>query len=89
MEEPVRNGSGSVSTKVMMEAIELAIEGDSPYPHRAIFVDADASHAGMEVLRATDQGIPVVLVSGDGTSRVIEPGSKVESREVLVSKRAA
>jgi hypothetical protein len=57
----------------MDEAIELAIEGNSPYPERAAFVDADAPSAGIEIVRAVDEGLPVVLVSQDGSTRVLRP----------------
>ena len=65
------------ATKAMNEAIELAIEGDSPYPERAAFVDADDSHAGLEIKQYADQGTPVVLVAADGSSRVLTPGAAI------------
>jgi hypothetical protein len=40
----------------MDEAIELAIEGSSPYPEKAAFIDADAPSAGRETKRAGDEG---------------------------------
>jgi hypothetical protein len=51
------------SAKVMDEAIDLAIEGRSPYPERAAFIDADTASAGHEIKRAADEGLPVVLVA--------------------------
>jgi hypothetical protein len=80
MEKPVRNSKGSMAGVVMNEAIDLAIEGNSPYPNRAAFVDAEAPTAGLQVRRAADRGRSVVLVSADGTSRVLEPGRKIEPR---------
>lgn len=71
----------SVASAAMDEAIELAIEGNSPYPARATFLDADAPYAGKEIVRAGDEGMTVVLVAEDGTSRVLEPGRKIEPRE--------
>ena len=61
----------SPAAKVMDEAIDLAIEGRSPYPERAAFVDADTASAGHEIKRAADEGMPVVLVAADGSARVL------------------
>jgi len=61
------------SAKVMDEAIDLAIEGSSPYPERAAFIDADTASAGHEIKRAADEGLPVVLVAADGSSHVLMP----------------
>jgi hypothetical protein len=58
--------------KVMDEAIDLAIEGRSPYPERAAFVDAGAPSAGHDIERAADEGLSVVLVSADGSTRVLK-----------------
>jgi hypothetical protein len=57
----------------MDEAIDLAIEGRSPYPEKAAFIDADAPTAGHAIERAADQGLPVVLVSADGRTRILNP----------------
>jgi hypothetical protein len=64
----------SPAAKVMDEAIDLAIEGRSPYPERAAFVDVDAPAAGNDIERAVDEGLSVVLVSSDGSTRVLKPG---------------
>jgi hypothetical protein len=61
------------AAKVMDEAIDLAIEGRSPYPERAAFVDADAPSAGHDIERAADEGLSVVLVSADGRTRILRP----------------
>jgi hypothetical protein len=63
----------SPAAKVMDEAIDLAIEGRSPYPERAAFVDVDAPAAGHDIERAADEGLSVVLVSSDGSTRVLKP----------------
>jgi hypothetical protein len=63
----------SPAAKVMDEAIDLAIEGRSPYPERAAFVDVDAPAAGHDIERAVDEGLSVVLVSSDGSTRVLKP----------------
>jgi len=63
----------SPPAKVMDEALDLAIEGRSPYPEKAAFIDADAPSAGHAIERAADQGLPVVLVSADGSTRILKP----------------
>jgi hypothetical protein len=74
MEEAVTaDNKRSPAAKVMDEAIDLAIEGRSPYPERAAFVDADAASAGHDIERAADEGLSVVLVSADGSARVLKP----------------
>jgi hypothetical protein len=65
------NPAESPTAKAMDHAIDLAIEGSSPYPEHAAFVDADSPHAGHEITRALDEGYAVVLVSADGRERVI------------------
>lgn len=70
----------SATSEAMNEAIDLAIEGNSPYPSEATFLDSEAPYAGKEIVRACDEGMTVVLVAEDGSSRVIEPGRKIEPR---------
>jgi len=65
------NPSESPTAKAMDRAIDLAIEGNSPYPEHAAFIDAESPHAGHEITRAFDEGYAVVLVSADGRERVI------------------
>jgi hypothetical protein len=55
----------------MDRAIDLVIEGKSPYPEHAAFIDADSPHAGHEITRAFDEGYAVVLMSADRRERVI------------------
>jgi hypothetical protein len=57
----------------MDSAIDLAIEGHSPYPERAAFIDTDTPSAGHEIRRAADEGRSVVLVAADGSTRVLKP----------------
>jgi hypothetical protein len=59
--------------QVMDEAIELALEGRSPYPEKSAFIDADSAHAGHEIRRAADEGRAVVLVAADGSARILHP----------------
>jgi len=74
------NPSDSVTAKAMDRAIDLAIEGDSPYPEHAAFVDADSPHAEQEITRALDEGYAVVLVSADGRERIITAKTLAASR---------
>lgn len=61
----------SSAAKLMIEAIDLSIEGRSPFPERAAFIDAPS--AGHDIKRAADEGLAVVLVSVDGSTRVLKP----------------
>lgn len=63
----------SPAAKVMDEAIEHALEGRSPFPERAVLIDADTPSAGHNIGRAADEGLSVVLVSADGSTRVLKP----------------
>lgn len=63
----------SPAAEVMDEAIELALKGRSPFPERAAFIDADTPSAGHDIERAADEGLSVVLVSTDGSTRVLKP----------------
>jgi hypothetical protein len=55
----------------MDDAIELAIEGRSPYPDRATFIDADEPGVGQAIKKAIDEGRAVVLAYADGATRVL------------------
>jgi hypothetical protein len=65
--------NNSPAGQVMDEAIDLALEGRSPYPEKSAFIDADTAHAGHEIRRAADEGRAVVLVAADGSTRVLRP----------------
>jgi hypothetical protein len=74
MEEAMSIENGrSPAARTMDEAIDLAIEGRSPFPERAAFIDAETASAGHEIKRAADEGLPVVLVAEDGSTRVLLP----------------
>lgn len=68
-----QNSENSPAGKVMDEAIDLALEGRSPYPEKSAFIDADTANAGHEIRRAADEGRAVVLVAADGSTRVLRP----------------
>lgn len=63
----------SPAGRVMDEAMRLAIEERSPYPERCLFIDAEGPHLGREICRAVDDDMAVVLVSRDGSVRVLRP----------------
>jgi hypothetical protein len=70
------NYKGDTPTaRVMNEAIELDIEGRSPYPKRATFIDADASYVGKEIRRAVDSDKAIVLVEADGSTLILRAES--------------
>ncbi len=74
------NPAESPTAEAMERAIDLAIEGNSPYPEHAAFVDADSPHAGQEITRSLDEGYAVVLVSADGRERIITVKTLAVSR---------
>ena len=57
--------------KVMSEAVELAIAEKSPYPEASMFIDADTPYTEGEIADAFDKGLAAVVVSADGSIRVI------------------
>jgi len=67
------NRTDSPAARVMDEAIELAIQERSPYPEKALFLDADEPAIGPYICRAVDEGRAVVLVDPDGTTRTLLP----------------
>jgi len=58
----------SPAGRVMNEAIELDIEGRSPYPKKATFIDADTPYVSSEIRRAVANGNAIVLVEADGST---------------------
>jgi hypothetical protein len=66
--EPERSPAG----KVMEEAIELNIEGRCPFPDRATFINAGIPDEDKWIERAFADGMAVVLVSADGSTRVLQ-----------------
>jgi DNA topoisomerase IA len=62
----------SEGERVFMEAIELGIRGRSPYPERAMFLDADEPGLAKAIAQAGDEGLAVVLCYADGTRRIVD-----------------
>lgn len=63
----------SPASKVMHEAIELAIAEESPYPEAAMFIDADTPYTEREIMQAFDKGLAAVVVSEDGDIQIVRP----------------
>jgi hypothetical protein len=61
----------SPAVQVADEAIELAIEERSPYPDRAMFIDADAPNMGKQINQALDEDMSIVLVFPDCSTRTL------------------
>lgn len=59
MEEAISIDNGrSPAAKVMDEAIDLAIEGRSPYPGRAAFIDSDTASAARPTKACLSSWLP-------------------------------
>jgi hypothetical protein len=86
----VNKKSDSPAGRVMDEAIELDLEGRSPYPKRATFLDADASYLGKEIRRAVDDDYAIVLVEADGSTFTLraEPNGAVSAEEPAPTAKA-
>lgn len=61
----------SPASRVMDEAIELAIEERSPFPEHSLFLDADTPYTEHYMKWAAEKGSSVVLVSPDLSTRVV------------------
>jgi hypothetical protein len=70
-----QDGSPSHVSKAFNEAIELSIEGRSPYPRGSTFVDADAPNLGPWIEENLRNGSAVVLVSRDGKTEILRPST--------------
>jgi hypothetical protein len=80
---------GSPASRLMDEAIELAIQGRSPYPDSASFVNHDAANLAEEIARAFDEGYAVVLVWPDGSARVLQPGARIPAPATSAALKAS
>jgi hypothetical protein len=65
----------SPASRVLDQAIELAIEEKCPFPEKALFLNVDVPphHREAEMERAAGEGVSVVLVSPDLTTQVVLP----------------
>jgi hypothetical protein len=80
----------SLAGRVMSEAIDLDLEGRSPYPKRASFIDADAPYVGLAIRRAVDHDMAIVLVEADGSTLTLResPGRARVRRSIRRLLRA-
>ncbi len=69
----VKNGVQSPASRLMDEAIEAAIEERPIVPERSSFIDADTPYTEREMRRAAERGSSAVLVSADGSIRILTP----------------
>jgi hypothetical protein len=67
----------SPASVLVDEAIELVLQERSPFPDRAWFMDYDEERLGESIAQAFDQGMAVVLVWPDGSSRVLQPSEPI------------
>ena len=63
----------SPAGKVMDEAIELDIEGCSPFPEHSMFIDEDSPHLLEEIKLAAAEGAAIVLVAADCSTEILMP----------------
>ena len=63
----------SPAGRVMDRAIELNLEGRSPYPDRALFLDADCENSQLYINDALRDGCAVILVAADESTTIIHP----------------
>lgn len=68
----------------MDEAIELEIEGRSPYPKKAAFIDAETPWTEQQMRRSAKRGYAIVLVWATAT-----PGSSRRNRFSAASRQLA
>lgn len=78
----------SPASKVMDEAVELAIAEESPYPEQCAFVNAGTPHTESQMESAARRGSSIVLVSPEGGIQVIPPEEVVSPIEIDVSHAA-
>lgn len=73
---------GSPAGRAMSDALDLAMDGKSPYPDRSTFIDAGTPKTDRETKAAAQEGQSAVLVSPDGSTRVCSPEEILRSGAV-------
>lgn len=63
----------SPASRALMDAVDQAIDGDTPYPDRAAFIDADGADVGRQIAEARDEDRAIVLCYADGKRLVLRP----------------
>jgi hypothetical protein len=69
----VRNGVLSPASLKMEEAIDGVLEGSPIAPDKSMFIDADSPNIDREMRWAADKGNSAVVVSPDGSMRIVSP----------------
>lgn len=69
----MENGVQSPASLKMDEAIEAVLAGKPIVPDKSTFIDANTPHTGREAKRAAEKGNSAVLVSPDGSMRILLP----------------
>jgi hypothetical protein len=70
----VKNGVQSPASRKMDEAIDAVLEGSPIVPEKSMFIDADSPNIDREMKWAADKGSSAVVVSLDGSMRIVSPG---------------
>jgi len=65
----------SPASKVMDEAIELAIAEESPYPESSAFIDDGTPFTERQIKKALRDGYAAVVVAADGSTRIVRSES--------------
>jgi len=78
------DGTLSPASKALDEAIDLALEDQSPYPHRAAFLDTDRSDLEWQIGNAFEAGHAAVLVSPDGSFQILPAPDPTKRRSLPV-----
>lgn len=63
----------SPANKALHEAIDLELEGRPIYPKRSWFINAGTPYVDGQVKRAFENGYAAVVVSTDGSTRILHP----------------
>lgn len=63
--------AGQFAAERFRLAIDLAVEGSSPYPNEAAFVASDLPNLGAILAEYAKERRPVVLVYPDGEERIL------------------
>jgi hypothetical protein len=68
-----KDGVLSPASRLLDEAIERDLEGRPIVPERSSFIDADTPYTDREIKRAAEDGYAAVVVSTDGSKRILSP----------------
>jgi hypothetical protein len=68
-----QSAAGQFAAERFRLALDLAVEGKSPYPNEAAFLAADLPNLGSILAEYAKERRPVVLVYPDGEERILIP----------------